>query len=52
MGGSPLEGKLSDNSWKLGIISSDYREILPPENFLPYTLGNMLNFWDIVQISS
>jgi hypothetical protein len=47
-GGSPLEGKFPGNSRKLGIISSDYWEIYPPEDFLCYTLGNLLCFQDSV----
>ncbi len=47
-GGSPREGKFSGNSWKLGIISSDYWESFPSGDFLPNTLGNLLRFWDSV----
>jgi hypothetical protein len=47
-GGSPLEGKFTGNSQKLGIISSDYWEISPPRDFLPNTLGNLLCFRDSV----
>jgi hypothetical protein len=45
-GGSPLEGKFTGDSRKLGIISSDYWEIFPPGDFLPNTLGNLLCFRD------
>jgi hypothetical protein len=47
-GGSPLEGKFTGDSLKLGIISSDYWEISPPGDFLPNTLGNLLCFRDSV----
>ncbi len=50
-GGSPREGEFPGNSWKLGIISSDYWDIFPPEDFLAYTLGNLLCFWDSVFIT-
>jgi hypothetical protein len=45
-GGSLLQGKFPGNSRKLGIISSDYWESVPLEDFLPYTLGNLLCFRD------
>jgi hypothetical protein len=48
-GGSPLEGKFTGDSRKLGIISSDYWEISPPGDFLPNTLGNLLCFRDSVE---
>jgi hypothetical protein len=42
--GVPWRGNFPINSRKLGIISSDYWEIYPPEDFLCYTLGNLLCF--------
>ncbi len=45
-GGIPLEGEFSGNSRKEGIISSDYWEIFPPEDFPPQTIGNLLCFRD------
>jgi hypothetical protein len=47
-GASPLEGKFTGDSRKLGIISSDYWEISPPGDFLPNTLGNLLCFRDSI----
>jgi hypothetical protein len=52
MGGSPLEEKFPGNSRNLGIISSDYKEISPPEDFLPCTLGNLLYFRDSVDTTN
>jgi hypothetical protein len=47
--GSPLEAIFPGNSWKLGIIFSDYCMVFPPEDFLPNTLGNLPCFWDSIQ---
>jgi hypothetical protein len=43
----PWRGNFPINS-RAGIISSDYWEIYPPEDFLCYTLGNLLCFQDSV----